>query len=222
MLEKKKSKALQESLENEAVEKGKLVDNIRKLNGQLSAVKDRQKIVEILEENNVLKRRMDGLVEEHAEQMGVLKKNVEHMFQENLVLKEENRTLKAMHPGVQSPVEDGKNTEFDDEVKPQGNPSIKSRGFSSQEIDELQTKILLLSSETEELRSANEELEEKLKKIQDQKNQVDVDSHRMLGKLAQLQLELQTVPLNVFDTRLNFLWFRCWINSILSRRSVLI
>jgi regulator of replication initiation timing len=207
-LEKRKYKALEESLEHEAIENKKLLDNVRKLNTQLNSIKDKAKLMEIVDENNALKRRLDVLQDDHKEQLTALRRNMEHMFQENQTLKDENLNLKANLPSGSSqptsPVSDENKphtSEFSSageenapSVSPQ-RPAIDRR-FTSQERDELQTKLLLLKSEAEELRYANEELEAKLAKSSEQKSQFDADSQRLLSKLSQLQLDQTNVGID--------------------------
>jgi DNA repair exonuclease SbcCD ATPase subunit len=202
--EKKKIKALEEKLEAETVEKGKLAE-------KLKFTKDQKKFNEISEENVQLKVKLDIVNDEFKEQMDALRKNMEHMFQENQNLKEENRSLKLAQSqdsnAFSSPVAtesslgqaEGKDSNEPANAQGGGKRSRKnskrrgSKGLAAEERQELQTKILLLSSEAEELRSANADLEKKVESLS--ANQKVVDSER--AELQKVNKDLQTECISV-------------------------
>eukprot|EP00475_Leptophrys_vorax_P033227 TRINITY_DN519_c0_g1_i2.p1 TRINITY_DN519_c0_g1~~TRINITY_DN519_c0_g1_i2.p1 ORF type:complete len:777 (-),score=227.14 TRINITY_DN519_c0_g1_i2:71-2401(-) len=203
-LEKQKTKALEESLMNEGLERQKLAENVRKLNAQLNLFKDRHMIQSIIDENIMLKSRAD-MVSEHKEQLDAMRRNVEHMFQENQILKEENSNLKAgllSGPGSEAAAAAASPLSDDNKPSVDSSPSrpVITRTFTLEERNEFVDKLLLLGSEKEELLSVNKTLEEKLSeaaKMKTQyeveaakmKTQFEVDSRRMLERLTSLQLE---------------------------------
>jgi hypothetical protein len=202
--EKKKCKTLEEKLDSEMSERTKLAEKIK-------SAKDLKKMNEISEENVQLKVKLDIVNDEFKEQMDALRKNMEHMFQENQNLKDENRSLKIMQSPESSTfaspvsaesslalpdVKDNSEMENQNSGKRVRKNSKRrgSKALAAEERQELQTKILLLSSEAEELRSANADLEEKLGKLM--ANQKALESEHISAQTR--SKELQSECSNVF------------------------
>jgi len=179
--EKTRVKLLEESLETETAQKTRLEAQVSKLNLAINAVKERKQVLDMLEENGRLRNRLTAAAEEFEMQSASLKRNLKAMFDENSKLHEKIKGMSSLASAHGALEED-----IDRVLKAVAAPA-------SEERKEIASSVKKIEAETGETKIENELLRKKIVELQSQIAGMQTDSDRMLAKLAEVQLNLQTV-----------------------------